>query len=195
MTDEEAVAIIALGAEKSMQQNLQGSQALRHNRTDWRKFLGGNGGQQRHPGYDQGYNAPQQHYPQQNYNYPPQQYNQGQPVDGPVDLNPVRGLLPIPVLKDEQGRNILPPELSNLQPNQISSGLHDTTGFNLPNYGGKSESKQQSNTIDIEFKFDLIMKEIKSLKKVVNKLIKTIEDANVDKGIKPEPEKVDETNS
>lgn len=120
------------------------------------------------------------HFPQ-----PQQQYRQPQIPDFPVPQIPdylpttmPTNLVDFP--RDAQGKAIIPPEYQHLIPNNNGNAPAPTNGtptsytgsFEVPNYGN-------SPAIPTETQFDLIIKELKSLKKAINKLIKQNENAKL----------------
>jgi hypothetical protein len=115
-------------------------------------------GPQHHPQF----RPPQQHQlPQQDYQVP--QIPDYLPTDVPSNL--------VEMPRDAKGNVIIPPEYRHLIPNQSQSNQpqpatpvnYSNASFDMPNY---------SAAIPDESKFDIIIKEIKSLKKAINKLIK-----------------------
>ena len=207
MDDYEIGAMMAAVAEKSMNEKLRGSN-IQHNRTDWRQILANRGrispNQMPQGGYPVNPNPPPPNYPP-NYqqrppsypnppppNYPPNYYNP-QPSqvypsmieDGSVPTEVPQNLNFVPFPRDEHGQPILPPELQQQARPPYESPLA-TSDFVVPDYGIPAESAS-TDVASTNDKFDILMKEIKALKKTINKLTRQLE-----KTILPKEEIVDE---
>jgi hypothetical protein len=138
-----------------------------------------------------GHHPQQGHYPQQGY-YPqhvqqPQypQYQQPYPQQGGVGEYGLPETVPanmsqLPLIIRDRDGNIIDlnqaPSAAN-DPSfapQGASQNSDYQGFHIPNYGGQTnQEKIKSNNLQ-ESSLDIILKEIKSLKKSVNKLIREL---------------------
>jgi hypothetical protein len=176
MDDNTDIAVLAATVERSMRQSLQGSSGLRHNRTDFRNFLNGQhpnvqhqphmpppnyyNGNYSHPNY--GPPMPQQNVP--GYNMPPDEY--GVP-SGPLN-EPIKQYV-IPEHMNVPNNGVQAP---NYQPvYQPNPTMENTGNFVVPNY---NQPTKQYLEDEQEFRVALV-KEIKSQKKSLNKLIKTQE--------------------
>lgn len=127
--------------------------------TDWRQFASGN------------------RQPQPQYQQPSPAFGYGIPDPSQVTSQP---LLPVPVGVDAEGNVIQGNTVQALQqaiapanaPVYQQPALQ-TGGFQLPQFGIPQPPKQNS-AVD-EDKFDELVKEIKSMKKAINKLIRISE--------------------
>lgn len=177
MEDNSDIAFLAASVEREMRQSLQGSSGMKYNRTDFRNFLNGQvphpgtvpppnyyNGQYQHPNYGP---PPQQHYPQQQipgYNIP------ANDIDIPEGtLNqPIKQIVLPPQYgvpnNGVQGANL--PMVDNNLPS-----MENYSGFNIPNYNQQGKQYLED---EAEFR-DALIKEIKSQKKAINKLIRTQE--------------------
>lgn len=179
MDENTDIAFLAASVEREMKNNLAGSSGLRHNRTDFRKFLSP---QQLQQGNPQQY--PQQQYPPQQYNsqhypppqqqYPPQQYSQPQyPQNaGPP---PSEGYVPEGVLPQANVSLIpLPPGYQQAYPQSANTNtqplVQPVDRFDMPDY-----SKNKSFLADEKEFRDALIKEVKSQKKNINKLNREVE--------------------
>lgn len=126
------------------------------------------------------------------------QYQPPQPAlpfgyDMPTDLKniPSAPLHKIPKGVDSEGNTIWgdPTELITplaTQPTQTYQAPLQTGGFQLPQFSVPQPPAKQNSTID-EDKFDELVKEIKSLKKAINKLIRTVEQTKLSTTSNTEP--------
>lgn len=128
------------------------------------------------------------HPPQQNYGYPPQQnhggYNpniaDGYDVPQTVPAQQIR-TLPM-VIRGKDGKLIdLNQVLEPQEQSQPQSNVESFQGFQMPNYSDDSSSRSKKKNIQQEHPFDVILKEIKSLKKSVNKLIRDLDASKLSK--------------
>jgi hypothetical protein len=104
----------------------------------------------------------------------PQPYNYGPPnTNQPVEIKP---LLPVPVGRDEHGNIIMgnPQEIIQQTVPIQQTGLQ-TVGFQLPQFGNNGLKTEEES----ESKYDIILKELKSLRKAINKLIRVQEQSKV----------------
>lgn len=171
MQDDLDVAVLAAQTNGSMNQIYKG-QPPRGTRLDVRQFV--------HPEQHQRFQQP----PQQNFNYPPQQNYGGMPSNNGYDVPesiPMQQIQAIPmVIRGRDGQLIdLNQVISGEQPSQPinNSNVESFQGFQMPNYGNdNSKGKTKTNQ---EHPFETILKEIKSLKKSVNKLIREIESSKL----------------
>ncbi len=165
MQDHELVAFLAASTEREMRTKLAGSSDLAHNRTDYRRYL--NGQPPAHLEADPR-NIPQQgnyqpNYPQQqpHPNYNPN-YN---PNNLPTDPHIPNGLLPtadVPLLRSPYG----PPQGHLQQQDSINNSFVENTGhFQVPDYSNSKKYLEDEQ----EFR-DALIKEIKGLKTLINKL-------------------------
>lgn len=131
-------------------------------------------GPQHHPQF----RPPQQHqqFPPSNFQPQQQDYQVPQIPDYLPSTMPTN-LVEFP--KDAQGNPIVPPEYRHLIPNQppninqpAAPVNYSNAAFDVPNYS-------TTPAVPDESKFDIIIKEIKSLKKAINKLIKLNETAKL----------------
>jgi hypothetical protein len=170
MDDNTDIAILAASVEREMRQGLAGSQGLRYNRTDFRNFLNGHPNVQQpqpmHPAH--------QYHGQYNHNYgpPPQQYYPQQglpPPQGGDDLVIPEGTLNGPIKQYVVPAHL---QLPNQGGPQVAPMMEPSGGFVMPNYNASSQKVYLED--EQEFR-DALIKEIKSQKKSLNKLIKTNE--------------------
>ena len=140
-----------------------------------------------------GHHPQQGHYPQPQQGYYPQhvqqpqypQYQQPYPQQGGVGEYGLPETVPanmsqLPLIIRDRDGNIIDlnqaPSAAN-DPSfapQGASQNSDYQGFHIPNYGGQTnQEKIKSNNLQ-ESSLDIILKEIKSLKKSVNKLIREL---------------------
>jgi hypothetical protein len=154
MEDNSDIAFLAALAEKEMRKNLQGSQGLSYQKTDWRRFLNPN--QQIPPHIQQQIYQQQQPPP-----YYPQQYQQApqEPYIPEGTLPPTNPqLLPLP-------QGFQQPQGTIQQPNPES---YQT--FQIPNYNEPPKTYLEDEK---EFR-DALIKEIKSLKNTIKDLKKQV---------------------
>ena len=138
------------------------------------------------PGYppQMGYPAPQGPQGTQSYTYGhnlPEVMQTHQP-----------NLLQQPIGRDAQGNIIygnpdegLAPIPGAPQPYQPAL---QTSGFQLPNFGANAQGFPTAPVAGEESKIDSVYKELKSLKKAINKLIRIVESGKVSITTNPEPE-------
>jgi hypothetical protein len=122
---------------------------------------------------------PQNQPPQFNHNHPngfdpnvnfpssnPNQYPSHDPYVIPSEVSSVpTSYVPLP--RDAQGNEIIPPEYRHIvsQPTAPTQESFKPNGFNMPDFSPVAHNIPNDQ-------FDIIIKEIKSLKKAVNKLIR-----------------------
>jgi hypothetical protein len=163
MDDNSDIAFLAASTEREMRKNLIGSQGLRYNKTDFRKFLNPNqqiSPQQAQQLYQQ--QQAQQFHPQQYHQQYPAQQQYSEPFipDGTIPpANPQ--LLPLP-----QGYAQPTPVP---QQQQIPS-TESFQNFNIPNYNA---SPKQYLEDEQQFR-DALIKEVKSLKNTIKDLKKQV---------------------
>lgn len=151
--DELDVAILAAQTNGKLNQIYDGRPPTR---IDPRRFLSNN--QNVHP---------QHHYPNQPaYGQPPpidplfQEYNISEPQVKPVHY------LPTTIYRDGK-----PVDLNQYVGGNTHSGhLEEIHSFDVPNYNTKSATHTKSKNTDSPI--DIIMKELKSLKRSINKLVR-----------------------
>jgi len=176
MEDNTDIAFLAAFAERSMQNSLRGSQGLKYNRTDFRQFLNGGPNVQHPQGQIQP--GPQYHNQYHNPQYgPPPMQQQIPGYNMPTDDM----VVPEGTLNGPIKQYTLPSHL-NIPNNGVQSpqgyqmpgmapGMENTGDFTMPNY-----NQSQKIYLEDEQEFrDALVKEIKSQKKVLNKLNKTNE--------------------
>lgn len=164
MEDNSDIAFLAAATERDMRNRMIGSQGMRYNRTDFRQFLGPNGGQQ--VPQQQGPSPQHYHpnnYPPQQYQPPPQQYQQNnQPVYPSIPdgiLPPSNAaLLPMPT-----GYADPTVQASNNFNPAFQTTLEGVNQFNVPAYDKTYLADEQ------EFR-DALIKEMKSQKTAIKKL-------------------------
>ena len=174
MEDNTDIAILAASVERDMRQSLMGSQGLKYNRTDFRQFLNG------HPNVQQPQpmHPAQYHNGQYNHNYgpPPMQHYppQGYPQQGGEDFNIPEGTLNGPIKQYVAPAHLQLPNQGVQVPNgqQMAPMMESAGGFMMPDYNNTSQKVYLED--EQEFR-DALVKEIKSQKKSLNKLIKTNE--------------------
>lgn len=126
----------------------------------------------------------QQYHPQPNYNYPTQPHYGNNEVDeyGLPRSIPAQQIQTLPmVVRGRDGKlidlnEVLNEPVPGYQP--PTSNIESYQGFNVPNYSDDDKSSKKKSGPQ-EHPFDIIMKEIKSLKRSVNKLIREIESSKV----------------
>jgi hypothetical protein len=179
MEDNTDIAFLAAFAERSMQQSLKGSQGLKYNRTDFRQFLNG------HP------NVQHPHAPMQPGQYHNNQYYNPQYGPPPMQPQHIPGYnmpinedgVPEGTLNGPIKQYTLPSHLNvpnngvqhpqGFQTPGMAPGMENTGDFMMPNY---NDNQSQKLYLEDEQEFrDALVKEIKSQKKVLNKLNKTNE--------------------
>lgn len=174
MDDNTDIAILAASVEREMRQGLAGSQGLRYNRTDFRQFLNGQPNVQQ----PQPMHPAQHHYGQYNHNYGPPpmqhyppQHQQGYPGE---DFNIPEGTLNGPIKQYVAPAHLQLPNQGVQVPNgqQMAPMMESSGGFMMPDYNNTSQKVYLED--EQEFR-DALVKEIKSQKKSLNKLIKTNE--------------------
>jgi len=121
---------------------------------------------------NQGY--PQQNYPQQGY----PQHNQPQQSYGGNDEYGVPGAVPVqqvqlPMIMRQPDGTIVDlsttPSVAQTYGPVNNGGMNNIQGFSIPDY---SKYNQPTVSEDTESTLDIILREIKSLKKAINKLIR-----------------------
>ena len=155
------------------------------------------------PTYQPQYNSnypPSPYQPQYNPNYPPHPNQNPQQLspavmDGeeiPSDIKSNVSFIPFP--KDQNGNPILPPELQNVPPNpayvqQNSNQYLTNTEFVVPNYSETIGETRFASTDSVSLdsnKLDELIKEIKSMKKAINKLTRDISKVIVQNSNEPQ---------
>lgn len=171
----EDIAFLAASCEREMRQSLMGS-GIRHNRTDFRRFLGNGTPQGTPPQYQQPY-APMPQYPV------PQQYPPGMPQYAPMpnyNNNPVDPNIPDGVLPKSDIQLIPLPGGAPSPTNSYSPHpqMESVNGFSMPDYNAPRKTYLEDEK---EFR-DALIEEIKSLKNniksqktQINKLTKLVE--------------------
>lgn len=150
-------------------------------KVDIRQAIGHHPQQGHYPQPQQGYYPQPVHqpqYPQYQQPYPqPQQGGVGEyglPETVPANMSQ----LPL-IIRDRDGKIIdlnQAPSAAN-DPSfapQGASQNSDYQGFHIPNYGGQTNQEKIKTNNPQESPLDIILKEIKSLKKSVNKLIRDL---------------------
>jgi hypothetical protein len=172
MSDDLDVAILAAQTNGAMNQIYKG-QPPRGTRLDVRQYV--------HPSQQQRF----QPSPPQPFNYPQQQNYGGHTTDVdeyglPRSIPASNVQLPM-VMRDRDGRLIdLNQVISGEQPQQnYNSNVESFQGFQMPNYGEDNSKNSKTKQKQTEHPFETILKEIKSLKKSVNKLIREIESSKL----------------
>jgi hypothetical protein len=170
MDDNTDIAILAASVEREMRQGLAGSQGLRYNRTDFRQFLNGQPNVQQ----PQPMHPAQHHHGQYNHNYgpPPMQHypQQGYPPQG-EDFNIPEGTLNGPIKQYVAPAHLQLPN-QGIQGPQMAPMMESSGGFMMPDYNNPTQKVYLEDEQDFR---DALVKEIKSQKKSLNKLIKTNE--------------------
>lgn len=139
-------------------------------RIDPRQFI--NGGNNR---------APQYHHPQ-NFNHPPQHNNGGFDEYGLPQSIPAQPIQALPmVMRGRDGKLIDLNQVLNLQDSSpsYSQNVENFQGFDVPDYSDNNSKNSKKKNVPQEHPFDIILKEIKSLKRSVNKLIREVESSKV----------------
>jgi hypothetical protein len=126
---------------------------------------------------------PQQYYQPPNYQYPQensltaygQQIPQVMPAQAPQ-------LLPVPVGRNPDGTIIMGDAgllASTQAPQANNNGGLQTTGFQLPQFGNVPPVPNNSGNSISNEDFQILMKELKSMKKSINKLTRAFETAKL----------------
>jgi len=172
MNEDVDIALLAHQANMGLNQIYQSRQPQR---IDPRQFLNNNyGGQQGRPNF--------------NPSYPPQQQQPYYPQVGgvedyglPSQVAPQTSQLPL-VMRDRDGNVVdlsqTPSVMSEGQtypPYQQPNGMNDVRGFQIPDYSKYNKAPSSQDNEAEESTLDIILREIKSLKKAVNKLIRETE--------------------
>ena len=181
MENNDNIDIAALAHQSNMW--LNSKQIRDASRIDPRRFFQPNGGQPQYP-YPQ---QQQPHYPPypQPY-YPPQQpnFNGGVNEYGLPESIPVNNIQIPLIARDKDGNPIdltqAPSVAGQLQPqsypSQINQGMNDVRGFQIPDYSKYNTPSFASEKTSVnESTLEIILREIKSLKKAINKLIRESE--------------------
>lgn len=143
------------------------------------------------------YPQPQQpQYPQYQQPYQqPQQGNVGEyglPESVPANMSQ----LPL-IIRDRDGNiidlNQAPSAVNDPSFVQGASQNSDYQGFHIPNYGSQNQQERAKSNNPQESPLDIILKEIKSLKKSVNKLIRELGSAKVTDN-KSQPDIINDVN-
>jgi hypothetical protein len=173
MSDDLDVAILAAQTNGAMNQIYKG-QPPRGTRLDVRQYV--------HPSQQQRFQPP----PPQNFNYPPQQNYGGHNTPDVDEYGLPRSIpasnvqLPM-VIRGRDGQLIdLNQVISGEQPQQnYNPNVESFQGFQMPSYGEDDSKNSKGKHKQVEHPFETILKEIKSLKKSVNKLIREIESSKL----------------
>lgn len=103
-------------------------------------------------------------------------YGHGLPDPNKIGSAP---LLPVPVGIDEHGNLVTQSPLANLQQQtpaqQYQPVQTERSTFQLPTFGSPVTSAPNNPATDIDSKFDILIKEIKTLRKAINKLTRDFE--------------------
>jgi len=182
MEPNDNIDIAALAHQSNLWLN---HKQIRDGRIDPRRFLNPNQPQypQQQPYYPPNpYQQPPQPY------YPPQQnFNSGGVNEyGLPESIPANNVqLPL-IMRDKDGNPIdlmqAPSVAGQIQPQQypspITHGMQNVQGFQMPDYS-KYNNVQQEKGNPPESTLDIILREIKTLKKAVNKLIRVSEQSKL----------------
>ncbi len=176
MQDDLDVAILAAQTNGAMNQIYKG-QPPRGTRLDVRQYVHPN----QHPNF--------QHNPQPTQYHPPQQNYGGAYSNDAVDEYglpksiPVQPIQAIPmVIRGRDGQLIDLNQVISHDPAHIPpphSNVESFQGFQMPNYGDDGSRNTKGKQKTTEHPFETILKEIKSLKKSVNKLIRELESSRL----------------
>lgn len=180
MNEDVDIALLAHQANMGLNQIYQTPQ---RQRVDPRQFLNNNYGvPQSRPNFNPAYAPQQQQY------YP--QAGGVEEYGLPSQIAPQTSQLPL-MMRDKDG-NII--DLSQTpsgmaeQPYQQPNGMNDVKGFQIPDYSKYTKSApSQYQEKESESTLDIILREIKSLKKAVNKLIRETEKSKLTVINTPQP--------
>lgn len=189
--DELLIAQLAITSNGYMNNKGFQESSMNENRVDWRRFI--QPGQRPPMMPNQNYYQPPYHmgHPQQ----PQYPRNNGIPMEGdygnvPSEVTAQISQLPMP--RDEKGNLIIPPELQHLiNPNVAppqNIGLQ-VAGFDVPKFGVATSG------VISEDKADLIMKEIKLLKRAINTLTNLVKKSILIESNLDEPKDISQPNS
>jgi len=191
MNEDVDIALLAHQSNMGLNQIYQTRQPQR---IDPRQFLNNNyGGQQGRPNFNPAYPQQQPYFPQvggvEEYGLPSQ-------------IAPQTSQLPL-VMRDRDGNVIdlsqTPSVMSEGQTypphQQQPNGMNDVRGFQIPDYS--KYNKPGNNHVDEaeESTLEIILKEIKSLKKAVNKLIRETEKSKLSVINTTQPSDINEVNT
>lgn len=172
MNEDVDIALLAHQANMGLNQIYQTPQ---RQRVDPRQFLNNYGVSQGRPNFHPNYIPPPQPY-----------YSQVGGVEEyglPPSIPAQTSQLPM-VMRDRDGNiidlsqtpSVMSESSPHPNPHQQPNGMNDVRGFQIPDYSKYNKSTPpQYHEDESESTLDIILKEIKSLKKAVNKLIRETE--------------------
>ena len=184
METNDNIDIAALAHQSNLWLN---HKQIRDGRIDPRRFLNPNQPAQYPPQFQP---QPPPYYPPNPYQqpyYPPQNFNNGgvNEYGLPESIPANNTQLPL-IMRDKDGNPIdlmqAPSVAGQIQPQQypspINHGMQNVQGFQMPDYS-KYNTVQPEKGSPPESTLDIILREIKSLKKAVNKLIRVSEQSKL----------------